>query len=122
MMSRLRQLPLLALLFLAGSPGLGGVALQAVHACKAELGAAAASPAGDAGHHGGHHDEAPEGEDCRCIGACHTSFYAAPPQAAVVSQIELPPPADRSAPRLPVVSPAGRGHHLLPPATAPPLG
>ena len=37
MMARLRQLPLFALLYQAGSPGLGGVALQAVHACTADI-------------------------------------------------------------------------------------
>ena len=121
-MSRLRQLPLLALLFLAGSPGLGGVALQAIHACTAGMGGPVAAQSGDAGHHGTHHDEAPDGEDCRCIGACHASFFAPPARAAVVARAEMSPPVELPAPHLPVVPPAGRGHHLLPPATAPPLG
>ncbi len=120
-MSRLRQLPLLALLLLAGSPGLGGVALQAIHSCTADLGVAAASETRDAGHHGGHHDEAPEGDECRCIGACHASFFTRPPRATVVAQVEVPPPAEPRAPYFPVVPPTRRAYHLLPPATAPPL-
>ena len=122
MMSRLRQLPLLALLFVAGSPGFGGVALQEIPACKAELGAPVASQGGDAAHHGGHHGEEPEGEDCRCIGTCHTPFLTSAPRTAVIASLDLPPRTDPPAPDLSVVPPAVRGHHLLPPATAPPLG
>lgn len=122
MMSRLRQLPLLALLFLAGSPGLGGVALQAIHACKADLRASVAAPGGDAAHHGSHHGEEPEGEDCRCIGACHVPFQAPAPRTGLIASIDLPPRNDPPAGNPSVTPPAIRGHHLLPPATAPPLG
>jgi hypothetical protein len=118
MMARLRQLPLFALLFLAGSPGLGGVALQAIHACTADM-VVPASAEPDAGHHG-HHD-APDEEGCRCIGACHAPFLPATPRAADIAQLDLPPRNDPAVPQLSSVPPAGRGHRLLPPATAPPI-
>ncbi|HEU4829273.1 MAG TPA: hypothetical protein VFT04_08760 [Gemmatimonadales bacterium] len=121
MMARLRQLPLVALLFVAGSPGLGGVALQAIHACTAELGVAASAQAAEAAHHGGHHGEEPEDDACRCIGACHAPFFTPAPHASVIAQVELPPRHDLPVPHLADVPPAGRAHRLLPPATAPPL-
>jgi hypothetical protein len=119
MIARLRQLPLLALLFLAGSPGVGGVALQAVHACTADL--AAAAPASDAAHHGGHHDDTSDDEGCHCIGACHAPFYTVAPRAGTVEHVALPPRQPLPVPQLASIPPAGRGHRLLPPATAPPL-
>ena len=119
MIARLRQLPLLALFFLAGSPGAGGVALQAVHVCTAGL--AAVAPASDDAHHGGHHDDSPDEEGCHCIGACHAPFYTAAPRAETVAYVELPPRPPLAVPQLASIPPAGRGHRLLPPATAPPL-
>jgi hypothetical protein len=118
MIARLRQLPLLALLFLAGSPGVGGVALQAVHACTADL---AAAPASDAAHHGGHHDDTRDDERCHCIGACHAPFYTVAPRAGTVEHVALPPAQPLPVPQHATIPPAGRGHRLLPPATAPPL-
>ena len=118
MLARLRSLSLLALLLVAASPGLGGVALQATHSCAAEA-AAAAETSGHA-HHGGHPDT-PDEERCSCIGACHAAFYTAGPRAAIAASIAQTPRG-----RLPLsgtthVAPAARDFHLLPPATAPPL-
>lgn len=120
MLVRILRLRLLALLLLAGSPGLGGLALAALHPCAASV--ATAEVAADehhGGHHGGNHG-APADDICRCIGACQAAFAAPSPTAEVVARAETPPAgASRLAENSPVAA-ASAPRHLLPPSTAPP--
>ena len=77
MIAGIRRIRLLALLLLAGTPGLGGVAVQALHPCPAEMPWLGGS-AGDHAHHGGG-DQSPGAHDagaCHCIGSCSLSAPA----------------------------------------------
>ena len=113
----------LTLLLLAGSPGLGGVGLQVLHACTELMPwLAESSEASSGAHHdGGHGHEAPASQACHCLGHCQATAAPASLATAEVVRAQIAPSA---LPRLAGTSPvaiSSRESHRLPPATAPPL-
>lgn len=130
-MLRLRRSPwlrLIAVLFLAGSPGLGGAALQALHGCTEQMPWLSGHDAGvghegDAApaHHGGGEQGAPAESGCHCIGHCQATPAMATTGSATLSEIDVLPSAGAVLSGESRVAPAGRIAHRLPPATAPPL-
>ncbi|HET9150378.1 MAG TPA: hypothetical protein VFN83_01550 [Gemmatimonadales bacterium] len=116
MIGRFRRARWLLVCLLAISPGLGSLAVQALHPCPAHM----TMPAGGAGHHADH----PAGHDhaapCHCIGSCAAGAVAsAPIDGRIVAerlQVAVPqavPSVDRGSSELAL--------RLLPPSTAPPL-
>lgn len=121
MIAGIRRIRLFALLLLAGTPGLGGVAVQALHPCPAEM-PWLGGPAEDHAHHSGGDQSTGthEADACHCIGSCS---LAAPAGTAATprihSHVELAGVAIRHRQPAPVMAllPIDR----FPPKTAPPL-
>lgn len=121
---RSRWLRLAAVLLLIGSPGLGGIGLQALHGCTERmpwLADSAADSAGAGGHHGPSEHGAPAEPGCDCIGHCQASPAAPTTNASALSQADELPVAVPVLAGESRVAPAGRVAHRLPPSTAPPL-
>jgi|SRR5687767_8592263 len=120
MIARLRRIRLLAVLLLGGTPGLGGVAVQAFHPCPAEM-PWLTGTGGEHSHHSGSDPATADTEagDCHCIGSCSSSAPASASAPAVVSRAELVAVAarHRQPPSAVVLLPIDR----FPPKTAPPL-
>lgn len=119
MIRLLRRTKAVALALLLMSPGMGGMAVQALHPCPAH------TPMADAGMHhpaGHHHDGAPgsEAPTCHCISSCATTASPSSPTdgrilAAVAAVVVS------EAPRSVLQAPWQLPLDLLPPSTAPPL-
>lgn len=118
MMRLLRRAKVVALALLLMSPGLGGMAVQALHPCPAHQ-----AVQGSGMHHPADHShDGPGTPDpiCHCISHCAATASLVSPtdgRTLAVAESQFDPDAPR-----------GTSHHvqqqqleLLPPSTAPPL-
>ena len=117
MLALLRHSRTMALAMVLLTPGIAGSAVQWLHACPAEEQSAAAHAHGDQSQSDSGHSQG-----CECIGTCSAAGPVTPAQAVTTlmaavlgDRIAVPPPGY-------TFIPAGTPAHLLPPATAPPLG
>ena len=122
MIAGFRRIRLLAFLLLAGTPGLGGLALQTLHPCPAEMPWLPVSGGHHAHHAAGDEAATDEGASgaCHCIGSCSISapagLAATTPALAQSSWVDVSLASHRVA-HAPVLLPIDR----FPPKTAPPL-
>ena len=118
MFSRLRWLNRsVALAALLLSPGVGGAWLRLTHDCDR---AAHAEAAGHQGHQG-HHESgsrAPDGQECRCVGTCHTATTVPAPPVLPAVALDV---ADEPRPFPEPIVRSLRVPHLHPFALPPPM-